>query len=91
LAFAILAKKIVKHIFFAKKSSLIYYLASTNMKVVSSKFSWSDNTNAGVSSLGVSEVPLHPPDFGRSVNPISTGGQIINILAPRIFDLPTAL
>ena len=31
--------------------------------------------NPGVSSLGVPGVP--PPDFGRSVNPISTRGQIM--------------
>ena len=47
------------------------------------------SATAGVSSLGV------PPDYGRSVNPISTkGGRLCppnNTDTPGFSDLPTAL
>ena len=52
------------------------------------------NYTTGVSSLGVSGV-LAPPDFGRSVNPISTkGGRFYspnNTGTLGFSDLPTAL
>ena len=53
--------------------------------------------NAGVSSLGVPEVPtaMAPPYYEGSVNPISTkGGRLCppnNTGTPGFSDLPTAL
>ena len=50
----------------------------------------------GLSEPGVPGVPWHPPDFGRSDNPISTmGGQLmlatLLLVPPGFSDLPTAL